>query len=331
MTDSDYFDADRVAEGDRPAPREIEPDPDRQRLHEAAESLLAERMRAQGRAPDDYTAEEYVRAAHEAQGRLDAGDSQLLSRDALLERALTEMGAAPPGGETVTAELLHARAGEILAERGFTLAQAPEGERVDALKLAIEELGKPGEPRRDLEVERAARATALVRTAVEEGVVRATDAGELTVRATQEPEQVIEELHAKRVFLPDERPSAYRDPHFRAAARKLAPAGDRVDEESVRIHMAAERLLLYAGVPTRAGGEPQYSYKEYLRAVEIVREIGVDRVDELHDATTRKLSILGLNVPKVGVEYHPPTPSLYLSHAADQARILTVELAGRDA
>jgi hypothetical protein len=284
-------------------------DEESRRLHEAAENILAHRMRAQGRAASGYTADEYAEACEEARARLAAGETGLVAGDRILDQAMKELGYTPPGETTVVTEhLLRGRMEQILQERGFSDGQpdldgssrAPEPERIDAMKQAIGEIGRPGEERKDLAAARADQRDLVLGAAIKQNVIASESHYEAWGRRYDEdPAGTIEELFAKGVDVPGiTPPSAYRDPDYRAVAQKFSTTVDGVtyhsDEESLRLHMAAEKILADAGFPIGLTGELEYQADDYQRVAAVLYKVGVEHVDELiAEATRRTMKVLG--------------------------------------
>lgn len=249
----------------------IATDPESQRIHEAAEKKLADRMRAIGKPADAYSSEEYLDAVDEvtAGAELPAGGDL---EDALAELGLTE--------RTVTAADLEQLQTEILAERGLDRipkSSLPKHERVDAMREAISRIGKPGEPRRDLEQAKTARKNELAVLASRAGVLNPDNVAGWMSRYDRDPEAATAELAARGVDVPGYTPpSPLRDPEYaKAAAPFISTAGGGPvllpDEPGVRLHADAEALLASNG-HRRSDGTFEYSAAEYMAAVEAVLE-----------------------------------------------------------
>jgi hypothetical protein len=116
------------------------------------------------------TAEEYLEAVTAAE----AGDEDGLRSD-ILQQALEQLG--EPMQELVTEQMLNIRQREILTEAGFFMVEGDsvklpsEAEQLDAMLTAIEELGKPGETRKDLAESAAAVRDRIIDSAVVAGKI----------------------------------------------------------------------------------------------------------------------------------------------------------------
>lgn len=243
-------------------------------LHAAAEELLAQRLINEGRPAGDYTADEYLQAMNEV---AQTGD--------VLAQSDLETVLAETGGETVvTNRLLHERQHEILASRGFRpeegLERVSEGERLDAMRQAIAELGKPGEERKDLAIIRHQAVGPLVSAAYGQGLITERETGVLSKLTAENPDAVIARLEEAGFEVPGRERSAYRDPEFAKAARTIQSTEAPVGEDSVHAHLAAEKILRAAG-KVNADGELDYSTDDYVQAAEAVRIAGVEATDEL--------------------------------------------------
>lgn len=242
-------------------------DPETQRLHDAAEKILADRMRAQGRPADDYTADEYLDAVAEAT------DGAGVEASGDLEDVLDELGVTT---RTVTAADLDELQTVILNERGFggiAKASLPKHERMDAMREAVRRIGKPGEKRRDLEKAQTARKQELAVLGAKAGVLNPGNVAAWMDRYDRDPAGTTADLAAQGVNVPGYTPpSPLRDPEYAKAAAPFISTrngGPAVlpDEFGVRLHMEAEELLEKKG-RRRADGQLEYTAKEYAAATQ---------------------------------------------------------------
>jgi hypothetical protein len=264
-------------------------------LHARATEILADRNRVSGRLAGDYNEDEYVQALEQTLG--EDADGAVLAQDDL-DSALEELGIAEPGGDVVTDTLLKIRQREILRERGFGdwdrsdsggpkdgKGHAHEEERIDAMKQAIEELGAPGEKRKDLEEPKARTHAPDVRAAIDRAVEAGTlppeDAPLFLRLHAMRPKEAIGQLVATGILTGVEHGNAgtpaspYRDPAYRDAAASFI-VNDRdgritiPDEDSMRLHMLAEKRLRTLG-KIRSDGTPAYTEEQYVQALEEIR------------------------------------------------------------
>jgi hypothetical protein len=224
-----------------------ESDRDGERRHEQTEAILeswgAPRDPETGRLiySEVAYAKATVRASEEAV-RADA-----------LELALLELDdTVPPLDDgAVTRNDLYERAADILAEQGTDVPTDADWNA--ALKQAIEELGRPGEQRKDRSVSSARVRDRLLDKAQERGAIRARDRASWEERWAADPKVV-----AKLVA------GLEPDATFATFARRDGDGRvvEAPDDASMALHEATERLLVLAGFTGTAGKNP-YTEQDY--------------------------------------------------------------------
>jgi hypothetical protein len=176
-------------------------------------------------------------------------------RAGALERAMLELsGVLPPDDELVSQELLNERAGEILSEQGIDADAADEDDWVDALKTAITELGRPGQPRKDRNVSNAAVRDRVLDAAVARGAIPERERATWAERWGRDPKDTAALVVGLR---PSETFAAF------AVVDQDGTITVAPDDESSRLHEAAERLLALAGL-TGPGGKNPYNEEQYM-------------------------------------------------------------------
>jgi hypothetical protein len=198
-----------------------------------AEEALNARLARAGRAPGSYTADEL----EEAYATVTTSIGSDVVRDVFLEHGY--------GAETTVSEqLLRNTADEILRSKGFYevggnggLVLPTRDDETAAFRAAVEQLGLPGEERKDLATIAASRRDALIDGAIADGVFTAK-LGEVY----RKQYDVHPELTMKTVAA------------LRADPRRVAFVGAEetpIDGEGWELHTRAENILLAKGKATR--------------------------------------------------------------------------------
>lgn len=202
-----------------------------QRLHEAAIAILTAEKRP-------HTEDNYVDAVARAQ-----------QQDSLpIRAAMEELGLG--FHENVTTAMLQARANEILKNPDT----ASERQRIEAFKQAINEIGAPGQPRRDSDRIEADAFDQLTHIALVEGALVESSLGVVRGMRAKDPEQAFSVLST----LIDSR---------RAAKAAFSPGGVEPDNESFDLHARAEQILEANGAARSREGKLEYEEKAYLDAL----------------------------------------------------------------
>jgi hypothetical protein len=246
-----------------------DPDRDGERLHAATEKVLeswgAPRDPETGKLV--YSAEAYTKASARASDHVVRADK--------LERALLELdGTAPVLDDGVVhRDDIYDRAQQLLDEAGN---DAPdEDDWNEVLKRAIEEVGRPGQPRK---VSSARARDKLLDAAEARGGIapheRASwaDAFDADPKATA---KLVAGLEAS--------------PTFAKFARRTDDGTivEGPDVESSRLHETVERLLEVAGF-TGAGGAKPYAEQDYASVLAKVSRVDVEWRDTLESGVSER-------------------------------------------
>jgi hypothetical protein len=246
-------------------------------LHARALALIAAENTRAGRPIDDYDSDQYATAIGTAHEELNGADDHLRA-------ALAQIHGA--ADTVVTPKLLRDRQQEILEHAGFPRSAsgrilAPDGDSIRAMRAAIDELGQPGEPRKDLADVAASRKEALIALAVEKGAIVDTfsvrgmwskmydDNPTGTERMLAAFGVAVDETGAEREPSVYERFGAVAHEHTTVSGETLiAP-----DREGLEIHVRAENLIEAKGWGKRdTRGEVAYDADTYVRALTQIEE-----------------------------------------------------------
>lgn len=213
-----------------------------------AHEWLAKKLAAEGKAAGTHSAAELA----DAYSRAMRGELGVTADSVNL--ALAEAGTA----ELVTHEALTARAGEIFAETGGGGREA----ELAASRQAIDELGLPGQPRRDGVVRARRLRDDLIDGAIASGAYTEHSRAMLQASYDRDPlftRELIERMQTRP-----------------AVAAFTSDRADGVDGESVLLHERIEQHLAASGKATG------YTHDDYLAAM-----AAIERADRLAAKATK--------------------------------------------
>lgn len=242
-----------------------------QTQHDHALTIIAERNRAQGKAPDDYDVDTYMGALEEAEDEVSASDSE--GTRSLVAETLREAGFQEPEGPE--AEIL-ARAHEICAEQGVT--QPSSDELKDGILIALVYEKPPSQAavlakQFGLQGSLGPSKDVVLATAERSGVIRASERSLWSKTFDSNPVITTRVLVAQGLRLPPgvDLPEPTHILAHAAERRAVADLQSR-DPDAPRLRMkGADEHVAAMAVLAEKGLDEDYTDRQYFAALEEVQ------------------------------------------------------------